>query len=163
MDNILEIKVDHIDSDVIRVVDNQGQTVDYDVKADLSVHDYNANDELREQHVKYRKYANIFNRLSYYLEEEEIRLVTISSQINLDIRNHYQSTNGKPPTKDVVEAEIQTRQNYIDQLRIVNHLKYQKTQLQYILKAFEQRKDMLVQYTAHLRKDIEHGTRKWGQ
>ncbi|QYC50832.1 hypothetical protein KQUDLBSD_CDS0132 [Staphylococcus phage PG-2021_40] len=163
MSNVLEVRVDHIDTDTIRVVDSQGQTVDYDVLSDLSVHDYNANDELREQHVKYRKYANIYNRLSYYLEEEEIKLVTISSQINLDIRNQYQATNGKPPTKDVVEAEIQTKQKYIDQLRIVNHLKYQKTQLQYILKAFEQRKDMLVQYTAHLRKDIEHGTRKWGQ
>ncbi|BDA81548.1 hypothetical protein [Staphylococcus phage vB_SsapH-Golestan-100] len=161
MNNLLEIRVDAINHDVIRVVDNQGQYIDYDVLQDLSVNDYNANSELKEQHVKYRRYADVFNRISFYLEEAETKLSMIGSELNLAIRQEYKARGDKPPTKDVIEAEIMTRQKYTDQQRNVNTLTYQKEQLKTILKAFEQRKDMLVQYTAHLRKDIEHGTRDW--
>lgn len=157
----LEIKVDHIDHDTISVVDNQGQVVEYDIMADLRVDDYNANYELREQHVKYRKYSHIFNMITYYLEEAELKLSQIGSKINLEVRTQYLNTTKKQPTQDIVNSEIQSRTEYTNQQEIVNRLKYQQNQLKYILKAFEQRKDMLVQYTAHLRKDHEHATRDW--
>lgn len=161
MASFLEIKVDHIDNDSIKVIDGVGNEVTYDVLGDLRVDDYNANTELKFQHSKYRRYADIFTRITYYLEEAEVELSAIGSRINLDVRNKYLNATKKQPTQDIVNSEIQSREEYIEQQKKVNQLKYQKQQLQYILKAFEQRKDMLVQYTAHLRKDVEHGTMDW--
>lgn len=158
---MLDIRVDHIESDTIRVLDSMGNETLYDILDDLRVDDYNANTELKFQHTKYRRYADIFNRVTYYLEEAEVELSAIGSRINLEVRNKYFAATNKQPTQDIVNSEIQSRNEYIEQQKSVNQLKYQKQQLQYVLKAFEQRKDMLVQYTAHLRKDIEHGTMDW--
>ena len=152
----MRIEVNSLDFDTMTVVDQNGQTINVSLQSELKIDEYNMTKEFMQQGSKYAWWANLLEIVRYHAEAENIKLETISSQLNITIRQQLEAT-GKKPTKDTIESLIYIDEKYQEQLSVVNEWNYKAGQLNRIIKAFEQRKDMLQMIGAEQRQTNKHG------
>lgn len=152
----MEIYVDSLDFDTFTIIDKNNNKQKVNVHEDLKIDEININQEFMEQSSRYAWYANLLEIVRRYSEAEQRKLETLGSQLNLNIRQAYEQQ-GKKPTKDMIESSIYIDQNYQQQLKNVEEWVYKMKQLQYIVKAFEQRVNALTHLGAEQRKTNKDG------
>lgn len=152
----MEINVDDMEFNKVTVRDNSGNTFEYDMQEELMINRHDLRTELEEQSSKYMFWTGMLERVRANLEAAERELEYIVSQLYEPIRERLETKMGKNPTKAQIDAMINQQEIYQNQKKKVEEVDYQSRRLAYIVKAFEQRKDMLVQISTAERKQKEY-------
>jgi hypothetical protein len=141
----VDIKIDSFDFDLLRLTDETGQYVEYNLRDELKVNEANLLQEMLHQPSKFIYWASIFEKLKYFQEAKELEAERIIAQIDTEAREHYKGTETKA-TKDVVEAYRKQKDEYHNIMTELNYYNFLVGKIGRIVKAFEQRKDMLQSY-----------------
>lgn len=152
----MEIQIDSLDFDKIIIRDKNNDTTELSIQDDLRINEINLSKEMMEQSAKFSYWANLHEIVKRYHEAEQRKLETIGSHLNLQYRAQFEK-NGKKPTKDMIDSSITIDQNYQDQARNVEDWAYKENQLKYVVKAFEQRMQMLISIGAEQRQTNKNG------
>lgn len=152
----MEINVNDMEFNKVTVRDNSGNTFEYDMQEELMINRHDLRTELEEQSSKYMFWTGMLERVRANLEAAERELEYIVSQLYEPIRERLETKMGKNPTKAQIDAMINQQEIYQNQKKKVEEVDYQSRRLAYIVKAFEQRKDMLVQISTAERKQKEY-------
>lgn len=154
--SVLDIRVDSIDFDTIRITDENGETTTYNVNAELQVHEFNVRQAFLEQPAKYAFWSAVLEKLKMYQETYELQLSTKRAELYDSSRLLLVERGIQKPTKDQIEAEIALDSEYQKVANNVIVMNYNVRRLTAFVKAVEQRKDMLIQYGADLRRENEY-------
>lgn len=152
----MKVFVNDLDSDRIDVIDYNGQMTTYSVSQELAVNEQNYQQEFIRQPAKYAFWSAVLQQAKYVLAAQESRLEKVHAQVYNKV-NTALLKEGMRPTKDLIEAQIVLDDEYQKAKSQVETCEYSVSQVQYLVKAFEQRKDMLVQFGADMRKDNNYG------
>lgn len=153
---VLDIKVTNLDFGTIRVTDANGETVTYVLKEELAVNNFNVREEFLMQPAKYAYWTSLLEQLRLYQESYGLKAEKRKSELYEPSRQQLIAVGIAKPTKDQIEAQIMLDDEYYKLRENVVSMEFNVKQVQYIVKAFEQRKDMLVQYGADLRRDFDY-------
>lgn len=151
----MEIHVGAFDFDTITIKDTNGETRTYNLRDELKVNEFNVVGEFLEQPAKYVYWSSVLERVRMYKEASELKAETYKASMYESSRISLVDLGINKPTKEQVNSVIMTDETYIKLLESVNTYTYLVGQLVYVVKAFEQRRDMLIQYGADLRKTRE--------
>lgn len=152
----MEIHVDSLDFNDLTIIDMNGEAHTFNIHDELRLSEYTIQQEMYSQSAKYSYWASLLERVRVYAEAEQRKLEQIGARVNKEVRTRYEQQK-KKPTKDVIESDILLDEEYQQQQYIVEQRNYQVKQLQYIVKAFEQRSSMLIQISAELRQTNKNG------
>lgn len=141
----MEIKIDAFDFDLLRLVDETGQHQDYNLREELKVNEDNLLQEMLQQPAKFIYWASILEKLKFFQESKELEVERIIAGIDSAAREHYKGSDTKA-TKDVVEAYRKQQPEYEAAMTELNYYNFIVGKIGRIVKAFEQRKDMLQSY-----------------
>lgn len=151
------IKVSKLDFDTFRLLDgNTGEVVEYYLRDLLKVNPQNYQQEFLEQPAKYVYWQAVLQNLKAHEEATE-RAADRAHADSYNKAYNYLKNNGVPrPTKDLVESAILQDEDYQSKLVEVEQAKESVGIINAIVKAFEQRKDMLIQYGAEQRQNKQN-------
>jgi hypothetical protein len=152
----LEIKIDSFDFDSLKIIDENGQYVEYNLKEELKVNEANLLLEMLQQPSKYIYWASILEKIKYFQEAQELELEMEVAQLDEQARK-FITDNGGKPTKDIVEAYIKRQPSYQQARTNCQYYEYIGGRIGRIVKAFEQRKDMLQSYGKQIAEDKLYG------
>lgn len=152
----MKVFVNDLDSDTINIVDYNGQMTTYSVRQELAVNEQNYQKEFIAQPAKYAFWSAVLQQAKYVLSSQQNALEKVHAELYNDV-NVRLVGEGMRPTKDLIEAQIILDDRYQEAQSRVDTCEYSVSQVQYLVKAFEQRKDMLVQFGADMRKDSNYG------
>lgn len=152
----MDIRVDNLDFSYLRLVDDSGQFEEYNLKEELKVNEGNLLQEMLQQPSKYIYWSSLLEKLKWYQEDAELKLEVKIAELDKEAREFITNGNGKP-TKDVVEAYIKQQPSYGAEKQKVQYLEYTVGRITRIVKAFEQRKDMLQSYGKQVAEDKLYG------
>ena len=152
----MKVFVSDLDTDRIDVVDYNGQMTTYSVSRELAVNEENYQQEFIKQPAKYAFWSAVLQQAKYVLASQQSKLEKVHAQLYNEVYTTL-SKEGMRPTKDLIEAQIILEDPYQEAQAQVESCEYSVSQVQYLVKAFEQRKDMLVQFGADMRKDNNYG------
>lgn len=141
----VDIKIDAFDFDIVRLVDENGQLEVFNLKEELRVNEHNLLKEMLEQPGKYIYWSSVLEKLKYYQESRELALERREAELEPIARTELKKVETKP-TKDMIAAYVkrdEQYQNIQDELQAYSLIVGKVTR---IVKAFEQRKDMLQSY-----------------
>lgn len=139
------IHIDAFDFHLVRLVDESGILQEFNLNEELKVNENNLLKEMLEQPGKYIYWASVLEKLKYYQESRELDLEKKEAELEPIARAELVESD-KKPTKDMIAAYIRRDANYLQirqDLLTFNHVIGKVTR---IVKAFEQRKDMLQSY-----------------
>lgn len=141
----MDIQVGNLDFSTLRLRDETGGVVEYDMPEELKVNESNLMREMLEQPSKYIYWSSILERIKLFEENAELELEILIA--NLDERARVEiEGRGAKATKDSVEAFVKRQTEYEVARRKIQQYKHISGRMQRIVKAFEQRKDMLQSY-----------------
>ncbi|AIW03518.1 hypothetical protein CPT_Moonbeam120 [Bacillus phage Moonbeam] len=152
----MEINIGSFDFEWLRLKDESGATIDYNLREELKVNEQTLMQDMLEQPAKYVYWSSVLEKLKYYQEAEELKVERRLAEIDAEAREHYKGTETKA-TKDVVETYRKMHEDYE---ATMGRLQYYKMVVGYvtrIVKAFEQRKDMLQSYGKQIADQKMHG------
>lgn len=141
----MDINVGTLDFQVLRLLDENGAYIEYDLKTELQVNEANLLKEMLEQPAKYIYWASVLERLKLFQERKELDLEIAIAQLDQGAREYYRSL-GEKPTKDMVDSHIKRQPEYLEAKQTLQHFDHVTGRMQRIVKALEQRKDMLQSY-----------------
>ncbi|AGY48556.1 hypothetical protein Spock_156 [Bacillus phage Spock] len=153
---MIDVNVDTLDFQNLRIKDESGQELIYDMRNELKINESILQQEMLEQPSKYIYWSSLLEKLRYYQEMEELNLEVVWSKLDGEARTHITAQGGKA-TKDQVEAYIKQQEAYLKQKKVCVHYTHVIGRLQRIVKAFEQRKDMLQSYGKQVANDLSYG------
>lgn len=154
----MEVNVTNMDFNEVTIKDASGNVHEYDLEEELTINRHDLRKELEEQSSKYMFWTGMLERVRANLEVAERELEFVESELYEPIRVKLRQTMGgtSNPTKAQIEAMINQQNSYQEYRKKVEEASYQVKRLAYIVKAFEQRKDMLVQISTSDRKQREY-------
>lgn len=152
----MEIRVDSLDFSYLRLIDDNGQFEEYDLREELKVNEGNLLQEMLQQPSKYIYWSSLLEKLKLYQEQAELKLEMKVAELDGKARAFITSNGGKP-TKDIVEAYIKQQKEYEVETNKVQYFEYIVGRITRIVKAFEQRKDMLQSYGKQVAEDKVYG------
>lgn len=153
---MLDLRVDSLDFDNIRIIDENGEVTNYNVNQELQVHEFNVRQAFLEQPAKYAFWSSVLEKLKLYQETYEMQLSTRKAELYDTCRVQLVERGIAKPTKDQIEAEILLDEKYQQIANTVIVTNYNVRRMSAFVKAVEQRKDMLIQYGADLRRENEY-------
>jgi len=153
---VLELRVTNIDFDKVRITDENGETQTYDINKELAVDPFNVRDEFLHQSSKYSYWASLLEQLKLYEESYELQADKKRSELYEPSRQKLLAEGVTRPSKDQIDSQIMLDGDYYNLCNNVVAIHYQVNQIKALVKAFEQRKDMLIQYGADQRKEYEY-------
>lgn len=156
MSFFLEIKLDNLDFDYLRLIDENGEYQEYNLREELKINETNLLQEMLQQPSKYIYWSSLLEKLKLYQESAELQLEIKWANLDEQARNYLKSVNVKP-TKDSVEAYIKRQPEYEQARKNVQYYEYTSARVARIVKAFEQRKDMLQSYGKQVAEDKLYG------
>lgn len=152
----MEIKVDSFDFDFLKLIDENGEFREYNLREELKVNEANLLQEMLQQPSKYIYWSSILEKLKLYQEHAELQLELEVAKLDDQARTAITASGGKP-TKDIVEAYIKRQPEYEKQRKNCQYFEYICGRINRIVKAFEQRKDMLQSYGKQVADDKNFG------
>ncbi|WNO29879.1 hypothetical protein [Bacillus phage SDFMU_Pbc] len=158
----MDVNINSFDFDLIRLIDETGASVDYNLREELAVNEHNLLQEMLEQPAKFVYWASLLEQLKYYQESKELECERVTAQVDDAARQHYNST-GTKPTKDMVETYRRLRPEYEQVMLEYMQLKLIVGKVSRIVKAFEQRKDMLQSFGKQLAEHKFYGSGAGGK
>jgi len=153
---LLDINVDNLDFQELRIVDESGQFRAYDMSKELKINESILQQEMLEQPSKYIYWSSLLEKLRYYQEMEDLKLEVVWAKLDGKAREEIKAKSEKP-TKDQVESYIKQQDEYLTQKKVCLHYTHIIGRIQRIVKAFEQRKDMLQSYGKQVANDLSYG------
>lgn len=145
-----EIKIPSLDFDRFKLVDiNTGKVVEYSLKDELSINRETYQSDFIDQPAKYVYWQAVLQNLKAYEESVE-RKSDIQHAHSYNYAYNYlkKETKVNRPTKDMIESIILRDKNYQKSLELVEEAKENVGIVNSIVKAYEQRRDMLIQLGA---------------
>lgn len=159
MKDKINIEVDKLSSlFMISITDNAHNTYKYDIRDELTIDEHNLSKDLREQPSKYMYWASILEKARSYYEASSIELERIYAKLYEPCRLKSVAQGVQRPTKDQINSLIIQEEEYIKAQDINKNYEMYVKQLQYVVRAFESRKDMLIQLATDERKQKEYET-----
>lgn len=152
----MEITIDDLEFSRITIVDAHGNREERNLQEELLINKSNIEEELYEQPQKYVYYTALLEKVRSYLESAKLAEEMVHARLYEPSRELLVSSTGRNPTKDQIESHILNNEEYLDKREQVVILEATVKNLQYVVRAFEQRKDMLVQLSAHERSRGEY-------
>jgi hypothetical protein len=152
----LDINIDSLDFQFIRLIDESGQYVELDLKTELSVNEDNLEREMLEQPSKYVYWSAILERIRFFKESAELEMELLLGELDKEAREELPKHEVKA-TKDSVDAYIKRTENYKIAREKCNYYEYLVKRVQFIVRALEQRKDMLQSYGKQVTHDKSYG------
>lgn len=153
---IVEINIDSLDFSTIILRDRNNKEEKLDVLEDLKVNEFDLQNELYTQPSKYMYYTSLLETVRAYYESSELQLEQTWARLYEPARTALIQGGTQRPTKDQIESWIYQQDEYIGKKNAANHYSSLVKKLQYIVKSFEQRKDMLIQLATDSRKQREY-------
>lgn len=145
------------DIEEVTITDKSKESHTFNIKEELNINEFNVYREFLAQPGKYAYWTSVLSTLKYYLESAELSMEKQRATIYEPSRQTLITVKAVPkPTKDQIEAEIQLDETYQQLQRDVVAYKALVDKVNYIVRAFEQRKDMLIQVGAELRRNKEY-------
>lgn len=142
---MLEVKVDSLDFDQINIIDENKQFETFNLRKELAVNEHNLLTEMLEQPSKYIYWSSVLEKLKFFQESTELQLEFLVATLDKQARDEMKQI-GEKPTKDSVDAFIKRDAAYQAMRQNCLGYEYVIGRVQRIVKAFEQRKDMLQSY-----------------
>lgn len=142
---MLEVKVDSLDFDQINIIDENKQFETFNLKKELAVNEHNLLTEMLEQPSKYIYWSSVLEKLKFFQESTELQLEFLVATLDKQARDEMKQI-GEKPTKDSVDAFIKRSEKYQAMRQSCLGYDYVIGRVQRIVRAFEQRKDMLQSY-----------------
>ncbi|ASR78954.1 hypothetical protein HONESTABE_170 [Bacillus phage HonestAbe] len=152
----MNIPVDFLDFDEITIKDTNGLVESFDLREELKINPVNLQEEMLNQPVKYVYWSGLHEKVRYLLERQELKLEQLVAVLDAEARAHIKSQ-GEKPTKDAVEAYVKTRKDYEKQRGRVIEFEQILGRTARIVKAFEQRSNMLQSIGKQLANDSQYG------
>ena len=148
--------VNDLDMDEITVVDYNGEEQKYSVNDIVKVDELNYQQEFINQPAKYAYWSSVLQAAKRVAAEQEAAL---DKQHAVAYNKVYEVLNSKNmrPTKDLIESYIEQDEDYQNAKQRVIVADYSAGRIQYLVKALEQRENMLVQLGADIRKEKNYG------
>jgi hypothetical protein len=149
----MEIRVPSLDFDEIKVIDANGELQTYSLKQELNINGFNVKEEFYSHPAKYVYWTSLLERMKLQQESDALALERCRASLYEPTRVQYVNAGVTKPTKDQIEAGIQLDPTYQQLSEVLLKTKYIVGKLQYTVKAFEHRRDMLIQIGAELRRE----------
>lgn len=153
---VLDIKLDRLDFQILRLIDESGQHITLDLQKELSVNEANLEVEMLQQPSKYVYWSSILEKIRFFQESAELEMELLIAELDKEAREELPKEDIKP-TKDSVDNYIKRTEAYKVQKEKCNHYAYLVKRIQFIVRAFEQRKDMLQSYGKQIAQDRTYG------
>lgn len=141
----MDIMVDNLNFSSLRLKDETGEFIEYDMTKELRVNEDNLMREMLEQPSKYIYWATILERIKMFEESVELELEILVAHLDEKARMEIEGRGAKA-TKDSVDAFVKRQPEYEAKRRSLQYYNQISGRMQRIVKAFEQRKDMLQSY-----------------
>lgn len=138
------------DFDTIRIVDGDGQFKDYSMRNELEIPELGYLELMKEQPARYAYWSSVYQTVKYQQEQKQHELDKVHAELYQAVYQALVEQKTRP-TKDMVESAILLEDSYQKALAAVDAANHLTGQLQYLVKAFDQRKDMLIQFGAEQR------------
>lgn len=138
----------------IDFVDQAGQPFTVDLTQELSFSEHTYNQDLMSQASKYVWWSSVYTSAKQFLDNAKLELEGIEAELSIDIRNRL-NKEGKKFTKDVVADEVHTSEKYQLARERIIFWDTRVAQLNFILKAFDQRSNALAQLGAQTRREMD--------
>lgn len=138
----------------LQFVDNAGQPFVKDLKEELSFSEHTYNQDLMSQAPSYAWWSSVYVHAKQYLESSKLKLELVEADLGKHFRTVIE-TEGKKPTKDMITERIHTAPEYKEAREVNIWWETRVLQLQYVVKALEQRNNALTQFGAQMRSEIQ--------
>lgn len=129
----------------LRLIDESGEFVEVDLKEELAINDDNLEKEMRDQPAKYVYWSSVLERLRLFQESSNLELEALLGELDKEARVELLKEDIKP-TKDSVDAYIKRTEKYKVAKEKCNYYDYLVRRMVFIVKSFEQRKDLMQSY-----------------
>jgi len=151
-----KVYVNDLDMDKITVVDYNGQYQEYSVNDLVYVDETNYQKEFIEPPAKYAFWTIVLQQAKRVQAEQEDQLKQTHDRMYNEAYNALKDQ-GIKPTKDLIEAQIGQSDEYFQAKQRTNEADYSAGRVAYLVKALEQRANMLQSYGADQRKVNTYG------
>lgn len=148
--------MDSFDFESLKIVDENGEFKEYNMRQELKVNEANLLQEMLQQPSKYVYWSSLLEKLKLYQENAELLLELEVARLD-EVARAAITTSGGKPTKDIVEAYIKRQPEYEQKRKNCQYFDYISGRIARIVKAFEQRKDMLQSYGKQVAEDKAYG------
>jgi len=148
--------VNDLDTDTITVQDYNGIKHEYSIQKELEVDESNYQKAFIEQPAKYAFWSAVLQEAKLVLKQQEDLLERKHAECYNKAYQKYLEE-GIRPTKDLLEAQIALDPAYQEAQNRVNTADYSMGRVQFIVKVFEQRAQMLISYGADKRQENNYG------
>lgn len=153
---MLDIVVNDLEFTKIRIRDANGEYREYDLQEELQINEHNLDNEIKLQPGKYVYWSSILEQLRAYLEAAELKEEHLKAQLYEMAREALIQAGTPKPTKDQIDSWILRQETYKEaQQQTLTYHRFVK-QVNYVVKALEQRHTMLVQLSALKRDQLEY-------
>jgi len=152
----MDVFVDDLDFSTLRIVDENGEAITYNLHQELKVNEDNLAREMLQQPSKYIYWSSILEKIKYFQEQKELALETVVARLDKEARESIEST-GKKPTKDSVDAYTKRHPEFQQAKNVCMQYDYTVNRLQRIVKAYEQRASLLQSYGKQVSDDKFYG------
>ncbi|AYJ75220.1 hypothetical protein BSP36_133 [Bacillus phage BSP36] len=153
---VLDVKLDSLDFYLLKLIDENGEFQEYDLREELAVNEDNFEVEMIEQPSKYIYWSSILEKLKMFQESVELELEVVVASLDQQARDALKETATKP-TKDMVDSYIKRQPEYEKAKKKEIYYNYVVGRIQRIVKSFEQRKDMLQSYGKQVLESKQYG------
>lgn len=141
----MDINIGDFDFGTLRLINEAGQYEEYNLKEELRVNETTLLRDMLEQPAKFIFWASILEKLKYFQESKELESEKIIAQLDTAARENCKK-DGTKPTKDLVETYRKSQPEYEAIMKEIHYFNFIVGRVTRIVKAFEQRKDMLQSY-----------------
>lgn len=149
----MEIPVENIDKIMdITLRDQNGDILTYNLKEELQIHRDNLQEDFTDQPVKYAYWVSILEKVRLYLESATLELEKVQASLYEPCRNSLIDAGTPKPTKEQISSLVIIQESYLSARETVIMYEAQVKLLQGVVRSWEQRREMLIQYGADNRK-----------
>lgn len=140
------------------IINRNGEATTHDVQSELfDINEYNYQSAMLDQASKYEQWSSYMTDMYRYAQEKHTQLDVLHSKLYNQKFHEAQNAGTKKPTKDYVESLVLTNDEYQAKQAEVADADYNAAQLKNIVKALEQRKDMLISFGSEMRAEKKLG------
>lgn len=131
------------------------QYIDYNMVDELRVNENTLESDMIEHSSKYAYFSAIANKAENFERSAEVELETVLANAEINTRKKFAEDGITKPTVGQISAVVNTNEDVIDAKKRLSEAKGYTGLMKYILKAFDARKDLLINISAQRRKEME--------
>lgn len=139
---------------VLKFIDLNGQEFEVDLKEELAFSEHTLNQATFTHASKYVWWTEVLAHAKRQLSAQDTAMDLLLAQLGNQAREAIKAQ-GDKPTKDSVNDYIKVLPEYIEAKHALDWWTTRVFQLQYIVKAWEQRGSALIQAGAQYRKEMD--------